>query len=300
MFKNSKRTHASGFMLDRLRARQEWQFLKVLPKANRVLATLWWVVLLVRGVLPALFAIAMGLLVGAVQGDAQLAPPLVLVGVVFVLQQTLAPLHQTVGANLGSSTAAWLYDELTVACVEPPGMAHLEDPELTNDITMARDFDLGISGPPLSISMDFIAGGLVELLAGLASAAVLAAYAWWAPLLLGGAWLSTHWLLRESGVWKDRNTAEVREAQRHADYAYRLAVDAPASKELRLFGLAGLDHRPVPPPSPSLARPTLAGDQTARATGRGKSRHRDRCQRVGILVHGGGCQLGRACRWTAW
>ena len=239
MLKNPKRTHANGFMLDRLRARQEWQFLKVLPKANPVLATLWWVALLVRGVLPALFAIAMGLLVGAVQGDAQLAPPLVLVGVVFVLQQTLAPLHQTVGANLGSSTAAWLYDELTVACVEPPGMAHLEDPELTNDLTMARDFDLGISGPPLSISMDFIAGGLVELLAGLASAAVLAAYAWWAPLLLGGAWLSTHWLLRESGVWKDRNTDEVREAQRHADYAYRLAVDAPASKELRLFGLAG-------------------------------------------------------------
>ena len=239
MFKNPKRTHASGFMLDRLRARQEWQFLKVLPKANPALATLWWVVLLVRGVLPALFAIAMGLLVGAVQADAQLAPPLVLVGVVFVLQQTLAPMHQTVGANLGSSTAAWLYDELTVACVEPPGMAHLEDPELTNDLTMARDFDLGISGPPLSISMDFIAGGLVELLAGLASAAVLAAYAWWAPLLLGGAWLSTHWLLRESGVWKDRNTDEVREAQRHADYAYRLAVDAPAAKELRLFGLAG-------------------------------------------------------------
>jgi len=70
------------------------------------------------------------------------------------------------------------------------------------------------------------------------SAAVLAAYAWWAPLLLAGAWLATHWLLRESGVWRDRNTDEVREAQRHADYAYRLAVDPPAAKELRLFGLA--------------------------------------------------------------
>jgi ABC-type multidrug transport system fused ATPase/permease subunit len=86
--------------------------------------------------------------------------------------------------------------------------------------------------------MDFIASGLVEMVAGLASAAVLAAYAWWAPLLLAGAWLGTHWLLRESGVWKDRETDEVREAQRHADYAYRLAVDPPAAKELRLFGLA--------------------------------------------------------------
>src|SRR4029077_2002645 len=116
---------------------------------------------------------------------------------------------------------------------------HLENPKLTNDLTMARDFDLGITGPPMFISMDFIASGLVMMVAGLASAAVLAGYAWWAPLLLAGAWLATHWLLRESGVWRDRNTEEVREAQRHADYAYRLAVEPPAAKELRLFGLAG-------------------------------------------------------------
>ena len=45
--------------------------------------------------------------------------------------------------------------------------------------------------------------------------------------------------MRESAVWRDRNTEEVREAQRHADYAYRLAVEPPAAKELRLFGLAG-------------------------------------------------------------
>jgi ABC-type multidrug transport system fused ATPase/permease subunit len=57
-------------------------------------------------------------------------------------------------------------------------------------------------------------------------------------LALAGAWLATHWLLRESAVWRDRNTEEVREAQRHADYAYRLAVDPPAAKEMRLFGLS--------------------------------------------------------------
>jgi ATP-binding cassette subfamily B protein len=156
---------------------------------------------------------------------------------VFVLLQVLAPLHRAVGANLGSRTAAWLYDQLTIACVVPPGMGHLEHPRLTDDLTMARNFDLGISGPPLFISMDFIAGGLVEMGGGLASAVVLAGYAWWAPVLLVGAWLATHWLLRESAVWRDRNTDEVREAQRHADYSYRLAVDPPAAKELRLFGL---------------------------------------------------------------
>jgi ABC-type multidrug transport system fused ATPase/permease subunit len=226
-------------MLDALRARNEWKFAGVLPRADRTLAVAWWTVLVLRGLLPAAFAVAMGELVGAVSRGDPLAQPLAAVGVVFVLLQVLAPIHQAVGTNLGSRTAAWLYDRLTLACVRPPGMGHLESPKLTSDLSMARDFDLGISGPPLSISMDFIASELVEMLGGLASAVVLAFYAWWAPLVLGGAWLATHWLLRESGVWRDRETDEVREAQRHADYHYRLAVDPPAAKELRLFGLAG-------------------------------------------------------------
>jgi ATP-binding cassette, subfamily B, bacterial len=221
-----------------LTARNEWKFFSVLPKADRPLAFAWWSALILRGLLPAGFTIAMGLLVGAVQRGDSLAAPLAMAGAIFVLLQVLSPLHQAIGANLGSRLAAWLYDELTIACVTPPGMGHLEDPRLTTDLTMARDFDLGISGPPLSISMDFIASGLVELVGGAGSALVLAAYAWWAPLLLIGAWSATHWLLRESAIWRDRNTEEVREAERHADYAYRLAVDPPAAKELRLFGLS--------------------------------------------------------------
>ena len=225
-------------MIERLRARNEWKFVGILPLADRALAIAWWMVLVLRGVLPALFAVAMGVLVGAVQRGDRLTAPLALVAAVFIPLQILSPIHHAIGANLGSRTAAWLYDQLMIACVRPPGMGHLENPALTSDFTMARDFDLGISGPPMSISMDFIASGLVEMIAGLTCAVVLAGYAWWAPLLLAGAWLGTHWLLRESGVWHDRNTDVVRAAQRHADYAYRLAVDPPAAKELRLFGLA--------------------------------------------------------------
>src|ERR1044071_2449367 len=223
----------------RLRERNEWKLFAALAKADRSLAGVWWTVLVLRGLLPALFGIAMGVLVAAVQQGSGLAAPLTFAGIVFVLLQVLAPVHQAVSRNLGDRTAAWLYDRLTAACVRPPGMGHLEDPKLTNDLTTARDFDLGMTAPPLWISMDFIAGSLVEMIAGLAFAAVLAGYRWWAALVLAGAWLSTHWLLRESAVWHDRNTEVVRAAQRDAEYAYRLAVDPPAAKELRLFGLAG-------------------------------------------------------------
>src|SRR5207237_4266277 len=114
-------------------------------------------------------------------------------------------------------------------CVKPLGIAHLEDPRLTSDLTVARDFDLGMTGPPLSMSLDFIAAGLASFLGGLISALVLAGFTWWAPLLLAGTWLATHWFLRESSVWRDRNTEEVRAAQRDSDYMYQLAVTPPAA-----------------------------------------------------------------------
>src|SRR6185437_2632225 len=228
----------SPALVQRIRASNLGTVARVLPRADLALATGWWILLISRGLLPAVLAVAMGALVGAVNRRAGMTTPLAIFGVAFVLAQVLPPLHKAVGANLGSRTAAWLYDQLTGACVKPPGIAHLENTRLTTDLTVARDFDLGITGPPMSISMDFIASGLIEMVGGIASAIVLAGYRWWAAVLLVIAWSATHWLLRESAIWRERNTDEVRQAQRHADYAYKLAVEPPAAKELRLFGLA--------------------------------------------------------------
>src|SRR5690349_412203 len=225
-------------VLRRIRERQELQLAAALWRADPPMAAGWWSLLGVRGILPAGFSIATGVLVGAIQHQASLAVPLIVVGVLFIGLQVLGPLHTALSANLGDRTSAWLYDELTGACAAVPGIGHLEDPELAADLQVARDFDRGMTGPPLSVSMDFIAGGLVDMVAGLAQACVLFGFAWWAPPVLAGAWLATHWLLRESGVWRDRNTEEVRKAQRHAEYAYRLAVEPQPAKELRLFGLA--------------------------------------------------------------
>src|SRR5262249_2271472 len=145
-------------------------FFAALPKADAALTGVWLSVLVLRGILPALFAVVMGALVAAVQHGTALATPLTVAGVIFVALQVLPPIHAAVGENLGDPTAAFLYDRLTDACIRPPGIAHLEHPELTSDLTVARDFDIGMTGPPLNVSMGFIASGLSELIGGLASA----------------------------------------------------------------------------------------------------------------------------------
>jgi hypothetical protein len=69
--------------VSRIAQRQEWKFFAALSKAAPGLAALWWVAQVLRGALPSLLAIAMGLLVGAAPRGA----PLAFVGVSFVLLQ---------------------------------------------------------------------------------------------------------------------------------------------------------------------------------------------------------------------
>ena len=106
-------------MLQRLRERQEWTFFATVSKADGILALTWWAVVLLHGLMPALFAVAMGVLVAAVQRGDGLALPLTTVGVIFVLLQVVTPIQTTVSQNFGDRIAAFLYDRLTAACVRP-------------------------------------------------------------------------------------------------------------------------------------------------------------------------------------
>jgi ATP-binding cassette, subfamily B, bacterial len=232
-------TWQSRLVASWLRERQEWKFFAILPNAHRGLAFTWWLLLLLAGTLPAVFAIAMGWTVAAVQSGAPLGSPLLLVGTLFVVEQVVGPIRIAVSQNLGDLVSAWLNESLISSCVVPPGVGHLEDPALRDDLIVARDFDRGQTAPPMSLNVQFVSDGLVGIVAGLTAAMVLAGFAWWAPVVLVIGWGSTHWLLRESAVWKDRNTAPVRSAQRDAEYVYRLAVDPQPAKEVRLFGLPG-------------------------------------------------------------
>lgn len=215
----------------------EWRFFAAVWRAAPGRAAVWWTGLLLRGALPALLGVVVGWLVHRIERGEALGPPLVVFGALFVAAQLSGPLQEASGYALGERVSTDLHDRLMEVTTEPDGIAHLERSDLVADLTMARDFDIGMTGPPVSYSMNFISDGLVLVVTGVASAVVLGVFGWWQAIVLVAAWASTHVLLRESAVWHDRNTPAVQRAQRHAEYSYRLAVDPPAAKELRLFGL---------------------------------------------------------------
>ena len=223
--------------MGRVQAWPPWRLVRALPGAHRGWAAAWWALLALRAAMPSVFAVASGWLVAAVTTGSDVLGPLIGLALSLVVLQVAAPLHSAVSQNLGFLLGAHLADRLASATVAPAGLRHLEDPELAGDLSTAREFDLGVTQVPMYLALDFVTAGIVQFLSGVIAAVVLAGYSWWGALLLLVAWSSTHVLLRESGVWKDRNTEPVQRARRDAEYAFNLAVEPVYAKELRLFGL---------------------------------------------------------------
>ena len=225
-------------MMGRIRRSAEYRFLTLLHRVDPLLGALWWAFVVVRALLPAAFAVAMGTLIGAVKDGHALGPRLWTTGILFAFMEALPPINAAVSANLAQKCTTYLHDLLLEASLSPAGIAHLERPEINDLLAQARDFDLGVTGPPMSACLPRIADGFVEIGGGIGMAGLLLAYRWWAPFLAGFGWVWTHRLLRKSSVWKAWEDPTVVDEMRHVNYAYDLAVRAPASKELRLFGLA--------------------------------------------------------------
>jgi ABC-type transport system involved in Fe-S cluster assembly fused permease/ATPase subunit/type IV secretory pathway TrbD component len=225
-------------LVARVRKSAEYRFLALLTRVDPVLGGVWWAFVVLRSVLPAAFAISMGVLITGVKDGQALGPRLWATGLLFALMEVLPPINGAVSANLAQKTITYLHDQLLEASLAPAGIAHLERPEINDLLAQARDFDKGITGPPLSASLPRIADGFVEIGGGVMMAVLLLGYRWWAPVLAGFGWIWSHRLLRKSSVWKAWEDPTVVDEMRHVNYAHDLAVRAPAAKEIRLFGLA--------------------------------------------------------------
>mgnify|MGYP001791871136 CR=1 FL=1 len=242
-------------LVSRVQKAAEYRFLGLLPKVDPVLGGVWWLFIVFRAALPALFAASMGVLVTTVNTHGPVGGPLWRLGVLFALMEVLPPINAAVSTNLSQKTITYLHDKLLQASLTPAGIAPLEKPEINDLLAQARDFDLGITGPPLSASLPRIADGFVEIGGGISLAILLFGYRWWAPFAAGFGWLWSHRLLRKSSVWKAWEDPEVVDEMRHVNYAYTLAVRAPAAKEIRMFGLADWTVDPYFPRRKKMGEP---------------------------------------------
>jgi ATP-binding cassette subfamily B protein len=218
---------------------------RLLPVASRPLTLAFVTCTVLGALLPIVFALVSGVAVDAVPAalDAGLGSPggrrLVLaaglLGALFTVQQTLGLVSGTVAYALARRVRRVTFRRAMVAILQPPTIAHLEDPALLDRIADATT--LGPIGPGGGVTR--LANQWRRWLVGVGGLVLLARFRWWLAVLLAGAELLN--LGKATTVYSELiafRTAHLPELRR-AVYLRGLALEPHAAKETRLFGLAG-------------------------------------------------------------
>ena len=137
---------------------------------------------------------------------------------------------------LGSEFALEVHLAVAGVTLGSPGLAPLEDPAVADALQPVLEAERrGILASTPSLLSEVVA----TRLRGAGAFAVLLGFAWWAPFLLAAAWQLTSLLYRkstEAAASVDMNQGAVR--LRRAEYLRSVALDPPAAKEVRVFGVA--------------------------------------------------------------
>jgi ATP-binding cassette, subfamily B, bacterial len=127
-------------------------------------------------------------------------------------------------------------DRLITAVSRPAGIAHLEDPKVLDDLSLAQG--QAVTQRPAEAPMT-LALVVSNRASGLLACAVLASWRWWLGLGMLAMWVAIRRpqlaLIREQGAIYAGNS----ETLRRAWYLERLAATAAVAKESRIFGLGG-------------------------------------------------------------
>jgi ATP-binding cassette, subfamily B, bacterial len=161
---------------------------------------------------------------------------LALTGAAYAVALTLGPLQSALSSSVKWAIVYRTQARLIEAVCAPPGIAHLEEAQVLNDLALAqgqlvnqRSADAPMT---LAIVISNRAGGLLACI-------VLASFRWWLGLGMAVMWLIVRRpqlkLIREQG----RLYSGASEVLRRAWYLQRLAADPAVAKESRVFGIGG-------------------------------------------------------------
>lgn len=220
--------------------------MRMLPEIGWARIFLLAFIVIVRAALSIGLIYAGGIFVGAVPGAVQnglsssdgnrLITGLVWASALFVVTMVLPPFQTAVSESAGRRLDGKLRARVMEGVLRPIGMAHLEDPSVTDQLSLAEGVGPGkwTPGDALVGLVDNIATRLTVICA----AAIVGRFRWWLGL----------WILLSGVIFRSRLITEgskrlkvllgETEALRRSDYFRDLALTPGAAKETRVFGLS--------------------------------------------------------------
>ncbi|HEX2699772.1 MAG TPA: ABC transporter ATP-binding protein [Acidimicrobiales bacterium] len=225
----------------------------LLPRVSRRLTVAVVAVTVVAALLPAAFIVATGALVGSVPQAVtdgfdspvghRLIATLLVVALIYVLQQALVALRSILASALGRRVTAHLQELVMAATLDPPGIGHLEDPAVLDRVSMAQGVGPSSTSGPGGVTPGSAVAGLVDQwgrrIQGLAAMVIVARFRWWlGALLLVGETANLRLYSRAYFGYLEVAISNAQELRR-ASYFRTLGLEADAAKETRIFGLTG-------------------------------------------------------------
>jgi ATP-binding cassette subfamily B protein len=202
---------------------------------------------LLAGLLPTAVILATGALVRAVPAAAghglggPEARPALLAFAAFVLAlagRAVFTAAATLTARvIDDALALEVHRRVAAVTLGSPGLEPLDDPARADGVQHVREAERRGVLRRTAAAINIV---LATRVRGAGAFVVLLAFRWWAPLLLTAAWYLTSRLFvktTENGISFDTSDGPVR--LRRAEYVRSLAMEAPAAKEVRVFGLGG-------------------------------------------------------------
>ncbi|GAB2838380.1 ABC transporter ATP-binding protein [Lentzea nigeriaca] len=208
----------------------------LLWRAGRWRFAVFCVLAALQGLAPAAAIAASGVLVSGLPADpAQATVGLALFGASLLTGTVLAAVLDHEAAVLDGRFARTIHETVAHATLRTD-VERLVDPRTTGELGALAEFER-VDGFVGTVT------ALRELLrqraTGVGAAVVLATFAWWAPLVMFLGWRGLSFGVRK---WLDHGmnlgAQQGEKALRRARYLRGLAVDSPAAKEIRVFGLA--------------------------------------------------------------
>jgi ATP-binding cassette, subfamily B, bacterial len=189
----------------------------------------------VSGLLVPVFAVATGLLVRDLRGDHSVVVPLVVLFAAFAAGRLIDPARELLGEALWRQSDEWLSRRLMRAMSIPPGIAHVESPEVRDQVAQTEGLVTGVTPGEAGWWL-----GPVVLLwvQGAASLAIVGVYRWWLALALIAGYALAYRVSRRH--WHDVTLVLMGRTPRlrRSYYVRTLALTPQVAKETRVFGLA--------------------------------------------------------------
>ncbi|HEX7168299.1 MAG TPA: ABC transporter ATP-binding protein [Acidimicrobiales bacterium] len=232
------------------RLRTKWRtsprlvLLRTMPAVGWPLTAVVSFLVLLAPLLTLTFTLASGELVGNIPdavaggfgssaGRAVVVATVVL-GAAFVLQHATAGIREVMAADVHRRLDRHMDARLLDATLGPPGIAHVEDPEMLDRIAKTRTERQGFSPGQAAASMVQVAVNRLQVVPPFV---LLGLFRWWLPFVMGVGMVWTRIVMQRHILRSVQASMGQSGALRRAEYFVDLALLPTAAKEARVFGL---------------------------------------------------------------